>query len=403
VPLGYLVRWAVLRLLGESSFSARLPSGLFGLAACPGVYFLARRWGASRPALAAAVFAIIPLELRYAGEARAYAQAQCLSIWATVLFLRWTDRPASTGRAVLYGLSVAAGLYTHPYTVFVPLAHFAWLCLLQPGEEEQAKRMRGSAGLVLLAAILLFLPWYIHSARIWSEDAAAYSGSRIGWRAGLLILHEISGAGYFGTAILICGVVLGLRAPRAGRTGRPFLLLYLAGPIAGALAADIVFSYFLAIRQMIFVLAPAAILFGAGVENLFLRRQTVPGILLLAALVVPMLYEDMQLFSRPREDWQTAARLLMETTGTGGCVLFAPRDSVEIYRYFQPRLSERACPTDDPGTADSVAVAVSAYGDAASSTHAADQRWLTRLHWTKVADLNPAGPRIELYRRSVRR
>ena len=91
-PLSYLARLPLIHWFGESRFAARFPSALFSVAACCGVFLLARRLGLRWPLLAALVFATFPLQFRYALEARAYSQALCLSVWSTVLFLLWMDR-----------------------------------------------------------------------------------------------------------------------------------------------------------------------------------------------------------------------------------------------------------------------------------------------------------------------
>jgi hypothetical protein len=215
-----------------------------------------------------------------------------------------------------------------------------------------------------------------------------YPQSSIGLKAGLLILREISGAGYFGATILICGIVFGIWS--LGKRERVFWLLYLLIPIACALAADIVLVYFLAIRQMIFVLAPMAIVFAAGVEHL-LERRAMLGALLVAALVGATLYEDVRLFLRPRENWEAAARILAQSNG---CVLFAPEESARLYAYFVPQLRSKSCVGSE-----SAAIAVSPYGGATGDDYAAFQGMVRDSGLVKVADLNPEGPRVELYRK----
>src|ERR1700691_3923190 len=64
-PLGYLVRLPLVRWFGESRATARLPSALFSVAGCCGVFLLARRVGLRWPLLAALIFAAFPLQFRY--------------------------------------------------------------------------------------------------------------------------------------------------------------------------------------------------------------------------------------------------------------------------------------------------------------------------------------------------
>ncbi len=395
VPISYFVRWLTIHWLGESSFSARLPSALFSLVACPGVFFLARCFGLRWPLLAVTFFAAFPLSFRYALEARAYSAALCFSVWATVLFLRWLDHPAASGRALLYGLCVTAGLYTHPYSFLIPLVHLAWLWLAANNMESQTNRMRISATLILIFAILLFVPWYLYGSRIWGHQVTT---SGINWRSGLLILHELSGAGYFGTIVLLSAVAFGISSNIINKRNQRFWLFYLLVPIAGALAADLLFTYFFAIRQLIFILPPLAILSAAGVESVSGTRP-VAGALLLAALLITMLYGDIHLFRRPRENWQAAARILTQNADNG-CVIFAPESSAALYTYFNPPLAFKKCSVNNLAAVDSVAIAVSSYGDTATTkNYIACRSQLLASSWIQVANLNTAGPRIELYRR----
>ncbi len=142
VPLNYVVQFASVHLLGFSAFTGRLPSAISSVIACAGVFVLAKKMGLRWPLLATAIFALFPLQLRYALEARPYELALCLSIWATVAFLRVLERPASVSRAALYALCIVAGLFTFPYMLFVPLAHLAWAGLVS----NKAQRPAAAAG-----------------------------------------------------------------------------------------------------------------------------------------------------------------------------------------------------------------------------------------------------------------
>ena len=128
VPLGYAVQFLFGRMFGFSTFTGRLSAALFSVAACLGLAALSRRLKLQHPLLPLLIFASFPLQLRYALEARPYSQALCLSIWCTVAFFSLVDRPGIS-RASLYALSIAAGLYTQPYSVFVPVAHLCWIVL----------------------------------------------------------------------------------------------------------------------------------------------------------------------------------------------------------------------------------------------------------------------------------
>jgi mannosyltransferase len=381
VPLNYVVQFGSVHLLGFSAFTGRLPSAISSVMACAGIFVLARKLGFRWPVLAAAIFALFPLQLRYALEARPYELALCLSIWATVAFLRVVEQPGSVARAALYALSIAAGLFTFPYAVFVPLAHLAWASWVSYRTTRWQPLL--AAALALGIAGLIFAPWYLHSAASWRTAVAiGQLKGTITLRALPMILRELVAAGYIGSLLVLAGFAYGLTR----RQDWPLWLLYLMVPIVCAVAADAWFGYFLAIRQMIFVLAPLALLFTAGVEALPRR----PAAILTGALLIALIAGNISFFRRPREDWRTAAVVLESEP----CIVYSPPDSRLLYAFFVPDLANRECAS---GPAPRVALAISPYAPKNSITER--QRQLTESGYTERADFNPATPRIEIYTR----
>jgi uncharacterized membrane protein len=374
VPLNYLLQFWSVHLLGPSAFAGRLPSAVFSVAACGGIYDLARRLDLRWPLLPVLIFAALPLQFRYALEARPYELALCLTIWSTVAFCRVFEQPESIHRAAVYCALVTAGLYTFPFTLFVAAAHITWLVL------TGRWRPLFPAGVAVIIAGLAFAPWYLHSAPLWRQAVAQGSlRDTITLRAIPMILREMTGAGYAGTVLTLAGVGFGVAKARE----RLLWLLYLIVPIICAVAADAIFGYFLAIRQMIFVLAPLALLFAVGVESMNRRATAV----LAAALVITSLAGNVNFFRRPRENWRTAAALLTAEP----CVVYSPPDSRQLYAFFVPALANRECAPNP----DRVALAVSPYG--ANNPVEEREQELTRSGFVKLGELNPATPRIEIY------
>jgi uncharacterized membrane protein len=379
VPLNYVVQFGSVHLLGFSAVAGRLPSAISSVLACAGVFVLARRMGLRRPLLATAIFASFPLQLRYAMEARPYELALCLSIWATVAFLRILERPESVSRAMLYGLCIAAGLFTFPYLLFVPLAHLAWAAFVS--FRTQCPQPLLATALALAIAGMIFAPWYLHSAASWrtAVEIGQLKGT-IGLRAVPMILRELVAAGYIGSLLVLAGFAYGLTR----RQDWPLWLLYFVVPIVCAVAADAWFGYFLAIRQVIFVLTPLALLFTVGIEALPRRPATV----LTAALLITLAVGNISFFRRPREDWRSAAIILASEP----CVVYSPPDSSNLYAFFVPDLANREC---TPGQQPRVALAISPYDSKDSVTER--QRQLTNSGYAERTEFNPATPRIEIY------
>ena len=395
VPLGYAAQYLSVRLLGLSTFTGRLSSALFSVAACLGLAVLSRRLRITHPLVPLLIFASFPLQLRYALEARPYAQALCLSIWCTIAFLSLVKRPAIS-RAALYALSIAAGLYTQPYSLFVPFAHVCWIVLA--GKVGERRRVLALACAAIAVAAMAFVPWVAYASEHWQTTAVS-EGDRFvfSWKSPLMILKELVGAGYYGTALTLIAATVGLGSSKLDRDEKLFWILYLAAPVACAIVADALFGYFLAIRQMIFVLAPLALLCSLRIDGLRTAGGRVPAVLIASILAVNVV-ADVQFFRRSREDWQPASNRLSAEVARGACVMFVPDHTATIYAYFQPGLEGRACRASDMhASATRVAMGVSRYGSA--QDHADAARRLTSEGFVKV-DEEAGEPRVEIYSRN---
>jgi uncharacterized membrane protein len=388
VPLGYLTRFWTLHLLGYSVFSARLPSAVCSLAACAGVFVLARLFNLRQPLLACLIFALVPLQLRYALESRPYSLALALSVWATVAFLDLLQQ-VSAVRAAYYGLLVLLGLYTQPYSLFVPLAHLCWLVFAKgyPADLHEARqsaqpvrvagdpmepgpffahsalargRLLAVSGLAVTVAAFGFLPWYLWTTHVWAQSVAAqHLHYRIQWRIADVISHELTGAGYWGTGLFVAVACFGF-AQLPTISTRLFFSLCTLLPVLLAIFADALFGYFFAIRQILFVLVPLSLLAALGLDRAAQQKRklaTAASVVLIGVLVGA----DIWYFCRSRENWQAASVALQSLVTNGSCILFIPENTADLYEFFIPGLKESAC-GGDVSTVRSVAVALSPYG-----------------------------------------
>lgn len=200
----------------------------------------------------------------------------------------------------------------------------------------------------------------------------------------LVIPHELMGTGYAGAALTVIAIVTALGWSPLNREEKFFWTTYAMVPLILVPAADAYFGYFLAARQMIFVLVPVSVLIVACME---VRRWAW---LIPAALVVAMVYEDVRWIRRPGEGWEAAAAQLKEAS----CTLFVPSGSRTMYVFFEPQL--RICDEDTLTNAETVSLALSP--DQPESAYAAERQKLDRAGFRKVSDLRTADPKIELYR-----
>lgn len=127
-PLYYLKLHVWMSLFGSSELSARGFSLVLGVATVAIVYLLVRQLVTEAAARLAAIFvAIGPFAVRYSQEARMYAMASFLITLSTYALVK-ALKSNSWNWWGLYGLSIAAALYTHYYAVFVIPIHlgYAW-------------------------------------------------------------------------------------------------------------------------------------------------------------------------------------------------------------------------------------------------------------------------------------
>jgi uncharacterized membrane protein len=389
VPLGYVAQFATVRLFGYSAIAARAPSILFSISACYGIFFLARRLRMQLPVLPVIFFAICPLHFRYAMEGRPYSQALCLTIWSTVAFFSIMDVP-TLSRSIAYFILVVAGLYTQPFTLFVPLAHLAWTFSSSRTSKNWRYTLQISA--VICAAILTFVPWYYYASATW-KAGLRNEHYHLSAHSLLLVLRELVGAGYIGSISILLLSALGLQRIRANE--RLLWLAYFAIPICGAIAIDAAFGYFLAIRQMIFVLVPLSLLASLGLERVAQRGYSVARIVASGVGIV-MLIADVKFLQRPRENWKDAATMLIVETRDDGCIIFVPGESDKLYHFFEKAIANKRCASEAAEIKEEiVAVAVSPY-EPEAAFWLLDRRLLKAR--TRVASANFAGPQVVIYR-----
>ena len=335
-PIWYLTQALATRALGFSAFSARLPSCIASIAACWGFALLAKRIGVRWPALYVAAFALLPLQLRYALEGRPYAEALCLSVWATVVFLRLLERTTFLN-GFLYFLLIALGLYTQPYLIFVAAAQVIW-ALANPRVSAKARLFAVGA---LSVASVSFIPWLVYARHVWPDYPAARMHIAFQFRVFLLVLRECAGGGYLLSLPVVAAILAGVRAGVVRSSTKLLLVLMILLPIGSTLLVDHLFGYFFAIRQVIFILPSMVLLGGDGIEYVASKMGGLVATGLIFLILTTSIVYDVGWFTRPREDWKAATTILRQSVDSGACALLAPDLNPQIFLFFAPDLLHR--------------------------------------------------------------
>lgn len=157
-PLYYWLLKGWTTLFGTSELAFRSMSVVFALVALIGGYMLVRQLFNRHAALwAISIAALSPLLLRYADEARMYTLVAAIVLWASYLLVRLQARSSRWGWA-LYGILLAAGMYTHYYAAFAWLSHWAWRWF-ERRQGRIAKFWTRSWIAAHAGAVALFVPW----------------------------------------------------------------------------------------------------------------------------------------------------------------------------------------------------------------------------------------------------
>ncbi len=393
VPLAYLLQKFSMLLLGYSAFSARLPPAILSLLSCLGMYRLANSAKTDRPWLCLLLFATVPLQVRYAAEARPYSQALCISIWLTVVFLKLLVHPRKRTLLVYTALCVA-GLYTQPFTLFVVIAHLAFAFLFA----APAKKLL----LVITVSVILFLPWYLFARAGWRGDVNASNlHFHIHRKLPLELLRELTGAGYAGTFLIVALSVYGFACSSLPRTTKWFWALLAIVPGLLALSVDATLDYFFAIRQIIFVLPPLILLTALGLETLHRAGRLRLALFLTVLLLLLNTSYSIRWFTKPREDWGTAAARLDRARDSRACLIFAPTDSVRLYEFYVPGLERSVCSSTSMSRVNKVYLSISPYyrGPPVGDTF---QRTLEHQGFSLTRSANADEPRILVFTRRDR-
>jgi mannosyltransferase len=388
-PLGFLVERPFIEALGLTRLGARLPSMLFSILSAIALLGFARDVelfanASHRNTLLLMVYLMLPIQLRYAVEARPYAAALLFTIAALWCLWGLMERP-SWGLAGLYALLVAAGLYAQPFAAFVQLGALAGLAF--------SSKRRGVliAAIALAVGCLLFAPWYLHVREAWRQEIVE-SGYTMTLtpRSVLALIREIAGGGYWQSIPLLLAAGLGWREMQPHV--RRFLLGGILAGAVGAMAADAASGYFFATRHALFVIPALAVLASAGFGAARHRRV---GVVLAAIFVVASVAKNWGYFRGGTEDWPGAARALLAEARGGVCVVVPQPEPEDLYAVFEPELRGHFC--DAASASGLVGIVATRYSVPARLQQKAALLTARGFHADGEAAL-PGGVRLSFYR-----
>jgi mannosyltransferase len=126
-PLYYWLLHGWVNMFGSNEMGLRSMSLFWAVVAVVGLFILLQRmFRSSRWALAAATcVALSPVLIRFSHEARMYTLVLAIVVWATYCVMRMHESRQNRWW-VVYGVLLAAGMYTHYFVALAWLAHWTW-------------------------------------------------------------------------------------------------------------------------------------------------------------------------------------------------------------------------------------------------------------------------------------
>ena len=168
-PLYFLMARFWMQNFGGSLIASRLLPALLSLVSLPLMYKLAMELFVSQRVawMATALLSISPFDILFAQTARQYGLLTTLVIGSSLSLLR-SLRHSNWKNWTVYGLSVALGLYTHPFFALTLIGQGVFVLLgrrnvqtnrwIVPPVAQGINRWLGFASAIALA-LLLYAPW----------------------------------------------------------------------------------------------------------------------------------------------------------------------------------------------------------------------------------------------------
>lgn len=354
-PMEFLIRRGVL-VFSDQELWLRFPDALAGTVTSVVTWMLGRRlFDGATGFLAAVLLALSPMHVAHSQDARYYAAFCLVGAVSSLLFLRAVQR-RSAGAWFAYCASLTAGLYTCYLMVVLAAGHALYLLGPFVVLRHWSEGVRKSSGFLAALAVagLALAPWVLLH-----PPAPNVPYAPVGLFRAIRDLSTgfAGGTGWVEAAYWGLGLAGFMLAWERDRSSARFCVLILAASFFLIWTLDYFFSYFFAVRQMIFALPLFLILVAHGAvrtSQVFAvagegrRRWT--GLILTAVAVIlggAALREirDHRVPYLQQEDWRGASRYLIDHMQPGEILVmphlpFAPPEGDNATWYLRHRGSD---------------------------------------------------------------
>lgn len=319
---------------GQSDFSLRVPSLLFGLGSIWIIFKLGKElYGPREGLLAALLIAVSRYQVDYGREARPYTLMLFMSLLATLAFVR-VVREGKWWQQVAYMVCAGVMLWTHIYTVFVFMAHHVTFAFLwwrrRQGRDTLAITTERWINL-FFGVLVIFSPW-IPTVLLWAKRVTAHF-----WipKMGALYLPWMYAIVAGSAALLVILVVLAVWGIR--RTREPWKIVLLVSlfllPVALPYVVSLLKRPLLVPRYGMAVVIGLYLLAARGLVNLR-GRFTLAIVLAVMAGVTVAFKPGYQPGVLPKVDARGACRYVAERVKPYDAIVINAGYGAMLYQHY---------------------------------------------------------------------
>ena len=376
VPLYHTILHGWVAVAGGSEWAIRIPSVVFGAAALPLLFAVARRLVGRRAALWATAFgALSPFWAWHSNEARMYPVVLFMTLASMALLFRAVER-GTWARWLLYAVVTGLSFYSHYFALLMPPVHLAYLLIHRAGRRQVLAWVGSMAG-----AFLVFAPWIValYTLRIQvSGFGSLTNGIRpptmdytiFGVVYSMLAFFTVYIAGYHSASLLaaISGfgaglwplAALGAAVSRGYAWIRSRATVFLASWLVLTIGA--VFLVNIAKPGLFFqkylISASPAILIGlAALAARVLRGRRIVAVALALVLGLLVVSQNLEKSNPVREDFRAAARIVAARMEPGDVVVALPKfNGTPLEYYLDARVHSLLSPEMPPEVTIAVSI-----------------------------------------------
>jgi mannosyltransferase len=406
-PLYYIILHWWIGMFGDSDFSVRFPSVLFGFLSLLMIYKIANQLFKNASLFSVFLLALSLFHIRYSQEARTYSLSSLLTLLSMYFFIKLINKESLSyvGWYILFSLLL---LYSHIYGLFIVLSQNIYYGILFFVSRANCKLNPKKWFFIQAVCLILFLPWALLSPWVQMFAEHLIGGVETGFwvpkptRYDLIMLFsEYSQNSYLIllifvisaslTLIKICTISGKLDWSNIFESMEDFrwriclsntdkfllLFIWLLSPIIipfliSQFATPMLISRYTIIASLAFYL-----LAGNGMSNANNKYVKASSIILVPLLSLSPLEEYYTKYQKPQ--WRQIANYIDKNIKNGELLLLniAPINEYAFHHYFSRRndIIEKDLPWVDEGNIDELRETVNGYNRVwITSTHRQDKK-----------------------------